>query len=69
MSKAQDSQPARGNDPAVPDQTPDHASRLVMAANGENFTDTGIDKLADPGGHTLLARPSASQGRRSLFRR
>jgi len=69
MSKAQDSLPARGAEPASPDPVSDHPSGLVAMAHGGAWREHGTDNGAGSGGHTLLSRPSPPQGRKSLFRR
>lgn len=68
MSEVQNSLPS-SDESASPESTPDHASGLVAGADGENCGKFRMDNGADLGGHTLLSRPPAPQGRRSLFRR
>lgn len=74
MSETQNSLPAShaepgSAEPGSPESAPDHASGLVAGADGEPCGEFGMDNGADLGGHTLLCRPPAPQGRRSLFRR
>ncbi len=68
MSEAQNSLSASDAESASPECTPDRAYGLV-GADGEGCSEFGMDNGADLGGHTLLCRPPAPQGRRSLFRR
>jgi hypothetical protein len=51
------------------ESTPGYASGLAAGTDGENCSESGIDNGPELAGHTLLARPPAPQGRRSLFRR
>jgi hypothetical protein len=67
MSEAQDGRPASHAGPAEP--APDYASGMVKVADGEHCGEFQMDNGADLGGRALLSRPSAPQGRRSLFRR
>ena len=69
MSTAQIDQPAYHAEPTFPEPAPEGPSGSVAVANGEPCVEFGMDNCADLGGHTLLARPPAPQGRRSLFRR
>jgi len=69
MSKAQNSLLASDARPASPKSAPDQASGLAAVADGEPCVEFGTGNGADLGGHTLLSRPAAQQGRRSLFRR
>ncbi len=69
MGKAQISLPASDAEPISPEPVPDHPSGLAAVANGEVCGEFEIDNAADLGGHTLLSRAPAPQGRRSLFRR
>ena len=69
MSKAQNSLPASNAEPTSPESAPDHPYGLVARADGDPCGEFGMDNDADLGGHTLLSRPPAPQGRRSLFRR
>ncbi len=69
MSQAQNGLSASNAKPASPESVPDHAYGLVARADGEPCGGFGKDDDADLGGHTLLSRPPAPQGRRSLFRR
>ena len=69
MSKTQDGLPASGAGPASPDPVPAHPSGPAGMAHGEAWGEPGMDDGAGSGGHTLLSRPPAPQGRRSLFRR
>ena len=65
MSHAQDSLSASHADPA----SSDSASTLVAGPDREPCGESGMNDGADSGGHTLLSRAPAPQGRRSLFRR
>lgn len=47
----------------------DDAAVLATRVDGQPSDHVGMDKDVDLGGHTLLSRPVAPQGRRSLFRR
>jgi hypothetical protein len=69
MNDTQNSLPSGDAEPGSPEFEPDHASGLMGMANGENRTEFRMEDGVDLGGHTLLSRPSAQQGRRSLFRR
>jgi hypothetical protein len=69
MSNAQNGLPASDAVPASAESAPDDASGLGAGADGEAGGEFGMDDGADLGGHTLLSRPAAPQGRRSLFRR
>jgi len=69
MNDTQNSLPRSGAKPGSPESKQDHASRLMGKANGEIRSEFRMDNGTDLGGHTLLSRPSAQQGRRSLFRR
>jgi hypothetical protein len=69
MSDAQNSLSGTDAEPGSPESERDHASGLMGMPNGENRTELQMEDGADLGGHTLLSRPSAQQGRRSLFRR
>lgn len=67
MSKAQGSDFASdGHTPPLKSGTQD-PSGLVAAEDGENGKPQ-VDDGAEMSGHTLLCRPLAPQGRRSLFR-
>ncbi len=69
MSDAQNSLPAGNAEPGSPESEPDHAYGLMGTPNGENRSEFRMDNGTDLGGHTLLSRAPAPQGRRSLFRR
>lgn len=69
MSTAQISLPASHAVPASPDPVPDYNSDAVAIAHGKAWNEPETDDGAGSGGHTLLSRPPAPQGRRSLFRR
>ena len=69
MSDAQNSLSGTDAEPGSPEPERDHASGLMGMQNGENRTELRMEDGADLGGHTLLSRASAHQGRRSLFRR
>lgn len=67
MSKSQNTLPANGPETAFPDAVPERGYELVTTTDAESYA--GSENGADFGGHTLLARPPAQQGRKSLFRR
>ncbi len=69
MSTAQIDLPAYDAEPAFPETVPDGPSCPMAVANGEPCGEYGMDNRPDLGGHTLLSRSPAPQGRRSLFRR
>ena len=66
MSNTQNSLPASVAEPASFDSVPSAPSALP---DGERRGELGMAEGADSGGHNLLSRSSAPQGRRSLFRR
>jgi hypothetical protein len=66
MSETQNSPPSSDAGPASADRACDGSSVPAGSADGEAF---GMDEGSDLGGHTLLSRPPAPRGRRSLFRR
>lgn len=69
MSDAQNSLSGTDTELGSAKSERDHASALMGMPNGENQTEFRMEDGVDLGGHTLLSRPSAPQGRRSLFRR
>jgi hypothetical protein len=69
MSEIQNSLTANNAEPTSAKSTPNDAYGLAAAADSERREELGMDNEADLGGHTLLSRPQAPQGRRSLFRR
>jgi len=69
MSDAQNSLSGTDAEPGSPESERENASGLMGMQNGENRTELRMEDGADLGGHTLLSRPAAHQGRRSLFRR
>ena len=68
MSNAQDNLTASHAEPGSPGSSPDPDSGPVTVAHAEAWAAHVMDNGADLGGHTLLSRPPAPQGRRSLFR-
>jgi hypothetical protein len=69
MRRAQNGLPASYAAPGPVEFPLDDTSGLVAEADCEPCGAFGIDKAGDLGGHTLLSRALAPQGRRSLFRR
>jgi hypothetical protein len=67
MSGAQNSLAAVYEEP-VPNELPGDDA-FGLSPDGKSDGECGIEGDADLGGHTLLARRPAPQGRRSLFRR
>jgi hypothetical protein len=69
MSTAQINLPAYDAEPAFPETVPDWPSAPMAVGEGDPYRAGGMDNRTDLGGHTLLSRSPAPQGRRSLFRR
>ena len=69
MSETQNSLPSSHSEAGSRDCTMNDTSELVEGVGGKPCSEFGIDEGGELGGHTLLSRPSAPQGRRSLFRR
>ena len=70
MSQSESKLPASNAEPPSPEPAhDDRAYGLVAMGDGEPCGASRTDKDADFGGHTLLVRSIAPQGRRSLFRR
>lgn len=72
MSEAQDSLTAGNSRPASsasPAPVPSRPSGPVTMGFGGAWGEPPRDDDSGLGGHTLLSRPSVSQGRRTLFRR
>jgi hypothetical protein len=67
MSIEQIGLPAYDAEPGFP--VPDGSCGPVAVDNGEPCGEFSMDNRVDLGGHTLLSRAPAPQGRRSLFRR
>ena len=67
MSDTQDGLPS--NHAEAGSRNPDAASGPMVGADREAYPDFGTDAGVELGGHTLLSRTPASEGRRSLFRR
>lgn len=65
MNKVQNSLPITDGEFSQPEAVQADASAPARMVQGEVLMDEG----ADSGGNTLLSRPAAPQGRRSLFRR
>ena len=65
MSIARNSLPASGSGVERLEPVQDDPPASASMAQGEART----DDIDDLGGHTLLSRPPAPQGRKSLFRR
>lgn len=68
MSDAQNSPAGINAEPRSLEPKPNHDSRLTGFANGEKWGEFRRQDIVNPGGHTLLSRPSSQQGRKSLFR-
>ena len=69
MSKAQESCPATGAEPAAAVSAAAHGYGPAARPDGAPGGDIGRNDGADLGGHTSLSRPAPPQGRRSLFGR
>ena len=69
MTDAQKSLPSADAEPWFPESQLNRATGQMGMAAGENRTELRMVDGADLGGHTLLSRAPAPQGRRSLFRR
>ena len=69
MSKPQDSQSPSEVVPTAVEPGTDDGYVLLAGADGNRRGEARMDDVADLGGHTLLCRSPAPQGRRSLFRR
>ncbi len=69
MSEAQNNLPASHVEAGSRDSVLDHSSGLPAGADGHSRGEFAIGKGGELGGHTLLSRLPAPQGRRSLFRR
>ncbi len=67
MTIEQISLPAYNSEPGF--AVADGRSGPVAVDNGEPCGEFSMDNRVDLGGHTLLSRAPAPQGRRSLFRR
>jgi hypothetical protein len=69
MSKIQSGLPARAAEPASAKRIPDCSFGPAAAPDSEAWGALGEGNAAGEGVHKLLSRPTAPQGRRSLFRR
>jgi hypothetical protein len=69
MSKIQAGLPAGAPEPVLAKRIPDRSFGPVAAPDGEAWGALGEGNAAGEGAHKLLSRPTAPQGRRSLFRR
>ena len=69
MSEVQNGRPATQAEPGSEEYMPRPAPGMAAGADGKDCGERGTDNADDLGGHTMMCRPSASQGRRSLFRR
>ena len=69
MSEVQNGRPVSHAKSGCEEFTPSPASGLVVGADGKDCAEFATDDGDDLGGHTMMCRPTASQGRRSLFRR
>jgi hypothetical protein len=69
MSKSQNEAFADEGKSASPEAGPDHHASSASVPDSEACGALDMDDGADFGGHTLLSRSPAPQGRRSLFRR
>jgi hypothetical protein len=69
MSKIQTGLPARAAEPVSAKRIPDRSFGPVAKPDGEAWGALGEGNAAGEGAHKLLSRPTAPQGRRSLFRR
>jgi hypothetical protein len=69
MSKTQNTLPAGVAEQATFEPVPDRHSSPLALFDGEEWRELGMDDGAGAGGHNLLSRAAAPQGRRSLFRR
>jgi hypothetical protein len=69
MTDAPNGLPSGHAEPWFPESQLNVATGQMGMAAGENRNELRMEDGVDLGGHTLLSRPSAPQGRRSLFRR
>lgn len=69
MSETQNSVISSQSEAGSRDRTMNDTSGRVEGAGGKPRGEFEIDEGGELGGHTLLSRPPAPQGRRSLFRR
>ena len=69
MTEFPNSAPASNAEPACVESAPDQNFGLSAGPDGASGGPFEMNDEADLGGHTLLARSPAAQGRRSLFRR
>jgi len=69
MSKIQTGLPARAAQPASAKRIPDRSFGPAAAPDSEAWRALGEGNAAGEGANKLLSRPTAPQGRRSLFRR
>ena len=69
MTESLDGNPASNAEPTSVESASDRTFGLVVGPDGLSGGRLKMDNEADLGGHTLLSRSPAFQGRRSLFRR
>lgn len=69
MNTPRDSLPASDAERVPSSSMPEHSFGPVASADRAVCAEFGRGDGAELGGHTLLSRPPAPQGRRSLFRR
>ena len=69
MSESQYDRATGHPEPGYEEFAPDQDSTLLAEPDGKDCGEIGTESGADLGGHTMMGRRSASQGRRSLFRR
>jgi hypothetical protein len=69
VSNTQNTLPAGVAEQAAFEAAPDRYSSPLAVSDGGDWSELGMDEDAGSGGHNLLSRSAAPQGRRSLFRR
>ncbi len=69
MSESQNERSTGHAEAGSAEFTPEQVSTQLAGTDGKDGWQIGTEDGADLGGHTMMGRRTASQGRRSLFRR